>query len=531
VPEPELRTALDRLTAAELVFARGEPPDASYSFKHALVRDAGHESLLKSRRQELHARIAAALEQQFAALVGNAPELLGHHYAEAGDAAAAACKFLEAGTRASARSSTAEAVGHFSRALGLLGQLPATPDRDALELRLRTGLAAARMASDGYAAPKTVAAFAATRQLAARMGDRGAQFRALFGLYTSHYIGAKHERALVYTEQSLRLAEEHGSEVLRCVAHRIRAAVLNATGRFVEAQSDAAAAISLYRREAHAPHAVEYGHDLGVAALAHYGITTWHLGYPGQAAEAMTRAIDLATAVNHANTATYAYFFPAGLVAASARDRPGLDRASRKLEELSRRHGLAQWAALGTVLSGCFLALGGGEATDAVSVIEDGLLACRRVGFEVYRPLFLGYLAEALLRAGDAGRAADTASQALSLIDETGERANEPELLRLMGRIAVPHSPAEAESFFRRAKEVASRQRARSLELRAATSLARLWRDQGRSGEAREALAPVYGWFTEGFETSDLREAKGLLDELASMAPGALAVPQRSAGS
>jgi hypothetical protein len=197
-----------------------------------------------------------------------------------------------------------------------------------------------------------------------------------------------------------------------------------------------------YRREAHAPHAAEYGHDLGVAALAHYAVATWHLGYPAQAAETTRRAIELAAAVEHANTATYAYFFPAGLVAASARDMPALDRASRKLGELSRQHGLAQWAALGTALRGCCLALGGGEAAEAVGTIQDGLLACRSVGFEIYRPLFLGYLAEALLRAGDAKGAARAASQELSLVEDTGERADEPELLRLAGRIAAARAPA-----------------------------------------------------------------------------------------
>ncbi|HEX6010813.1 MAG TPA: hypothetical protein VFY87_03205 [Geminicoccaceae bacterium] len=294
----------------------------------------------------------------------------------------------------------------------------------------------------------------------------------------------------------------------------MQAAVLNATGRFVEAQSHAAAAMSFYRREAHAPHAAEYGHDLGVAALAHYAVATWHLGYPAQAAETTRRAIELAAAVEHANTATYAYFFPAGLVAASARDMPALDRASRKLGELSRQHGLAQWAALGTALRGCCLALGGGEAAEAVGTIQDGLLACRSVGFEIYRPLFLGYLAEALLRAGDAKGAARAASQALSLVEDTGERADEPELLRLAGRIAAARSPAEGERYLRRAMELACRRHARLLELRAATGLARLWREQGRPNEALDLLAPVHGWFTEGFDTPDLKEASALLDEL-----------------
>ena len=183
-------------------------------------------------------------------------------------------------------------------------------------------------------------------------------------------------------------------------------------------------------------------------------------GYLAQAAETTRRAIELAAAVEHANTATYAYFFPAGLVAASARDMPALDRASASWASFPRQHGLAQWAALGTALRGCCLALGGGEAAEAVGTIQDGLLACRSVGFEIYRPLFLGYLAEALLRAGDAKGAARAASQALSLVEDTGERADEPELLRLAGRIAAARSPAEGERYLRRAMELACRRHA-----------------------------------------------------------------------
>jgi predicted ATPase/class 3 adenylate cyclase len=512
--EEELRSSLEELVGSGLVLCRGEPPAAIYTFKHALVQDAAYASMLKRRRERLHTRIAAVLEQRFAALVENAPEVLGHHHAEAGNSAAAIRKFLEAGTRASARSSNLEAVAHFARALGLLGQSPAMPDRDALELRVRTGLSAARMASDGYAAPETVAAFAAARELAARIGDRGAQFRALFGLYTNHYIRAQHARALSCTEQALRLAHEDGSEVLRCVAHRMQAAVLNATGSFVEARTHAAAALALYDRETHVPYAVEYGHDLGVAALAHVAVATWHLGCLDQAADATRRAPDLAAAVQHANTATYCHFFPAGLVAASARGVSALDRASRKLAELSQQHGLAQWAALGTVLRGCCLAFGGGPAAEAVGGIEAGLQACREIGFELYRPMFLGHLAEAQLRAGNAEGAARTASQALSLVDATGERADEPELLRLMACVLAARSPAEGEAHFRRAMELASRLNARTLELRAAVSLARLWREHGKGDKALDLLAPIHGWFTEGFGTPDLKEAKALLDEL-----------------
>ena len=330
----------------------------------------------------------------------------------------------------------------------------------------------------------------------------------------NHYIRAKHAPALTYTEQALRLADEDGATVLRCVAHRMQAAVLNATGHFVEAQGHAVAAMALYGREAHAPYAVEYGHDLGVAALAHNAVARWHLGYLDQAADATRQALDLAAAVQHANTETYCQFFPAGLVAVSARDVPALDRASRKLAELSQQHGLAQWAALGAVLRGCCLALGGGQAADAVDGIEAGLRACREIGFELYRPLFLAHLADALLRTGDAEGAARTASQALSLVDATGERADEPELLRLRGCILAARSPAEGEAHFRRAMELASRLNARTLKLRAAVSLARLWREHGKGDEALDLLAPIHGWFTEGFGTPDLKEAKALLDEL-----------------
>ncbi|MBV8799187.1 MAG: adenylate/guanylate cyclase domain-containing protein, partial [Alphaproteobacteria bacterium] len=512
-PEAELGSALDRLTNAGLLFRQGVAPQATYLFKHALVQDAAYGTLLREPRRALHARIAALLERQFAALVEDAPEVLGRHHADSGNAAAAVQKFLEAGTRANARSSNKEAVAHLLRASDLLRQLPATPDRDVLELRVVTGLSSARYSSDGYAAPQTMAAYAAERELAERIGDRRAQFRTMFHLYSSHYIGAKHAQALEYTDKCLRLADEHGSEAWRCVAHRSQAAVLNAAGRFVEAQGHAATAKSLYRRELHAPYAIEFPHDIGVAALAHYALATWHLGYPQQAGEAVLQTIELAASVKHANTETFSYFFPTGLIAAIARDMPELDRATRKLGELSQLHGLPQWSALSTVLRGCFLAYGD-DASNAIENIENGLLACRRLGFEVYRPLFLGYLARAQLRVGDDKGAARTALGALRLADDTGERADEAELLRLLGRITVNHSPAEGERYFLRAIELARRQHARLLEMRAITSLARLWREQGKRDNARNLAAPVYNWFIEGFETPDLKEAKALLDEL-----------------
>jgi predicted ATPase/class 3 adenylate cyclase len=512
--EEKMKASLRRLTDAGLVFCRGTPPQATFLFKHALVRDAAYASILRRSREALHARIAALLEREFAPLVQNAPETLGHHYAEAGNVTAAVHKFLEAGGRASARSSNKEAVAHLSQALGLLRKLPATSERDVVELRVLTALRSARHASEGYAAPLTIAAYNAERELAERVGDRAAQFRTLFGLYNIHYIGVKHAQALRYTEASLHLADEEGAEAWRCVAHRSQAAVLNVMGRFAEAQRHAQTAISLYRREAHAGLAVEFGHDLGVAALAHYALATWHLGYPQRSAEAVRQTIDLASAANHANTATYSYFFPTGLLAAIARNMPALDRSARELGELAQRHGLPQWSALSTVLRGCFLA-GRGEAAEAVKIIENGLLACRKVGFEIYRPLFLGYLAKALLRAGDTEGALRTASEALRLAEGTGEHADEPELLRLRGRITVERSPTEGEKYLLRSIELAQRQCARLLELRASTSLARLWRDQGKRTEARDLLAPVYGWFTEGFDTLDLKEAKALLEELA----------------
>ncbi|MFO1056416.1 MAG: AAA family ATPase [Dongiaceae bacterium] len=508
LPEAALRTALDELVRSGLLLP-------GFAFKHALVQDAAAASLLRKRRRQLHARIAAALAQRFPESAANAPEVIGQHHAEAGAPAAAGGCFLAAGWRAAARSSNAEAVAHFDRVLALAEALPTGAERDRLALAAQSGIAAVRMASHGYGARQTVDAFAAARGLAQRIGDRTAQFKALFGLYTNHYIRASHRRALHDTVQALRLAEVEGDPAMRCVAHRAHAAVLNACGRFAEAGDHAARAWALYRPDEHARLAAEYGHDLGVAALAHIAIAAWHRGEPAAAAVATRQALDLADAVAHANSAAYCQFFPAGLLAAVARDLPGLAQAAERLEALGGQHGLAQWSALGLALRGCLAA--GRGAPDAVAAMRGGLAACRAVGFELYRPLFLGYLAEAWRAAGEPDQAAAALRQALGRVERTGGRAEEPELRRLAGGLALAAGSGDGEAQLQQAMALAAGLPAPLIALRATADLARHWRAQGRVAEARALLAARL----EGLagDAPDLRDARALLAALGSDPP------------
>jgi predicted ATPase len=337
-----------------------------------------------------------------------------------------------------------------------------------------------------------------------------------YGLYSTHFFHGKHEKGLEFASESLRIAESLGDVHLLCLAHKNMAVMLNAMGRFKPAQSHADEALTLYQPQTHGSLAIEYGHDVGVAAMAHRTFALWHLGYPDQAAQDVDRALRLASSLERANTVTYSHFFPGAVAAAFARDMGALEQQASRLVQLSEEHGFPQWGALGAVMLGPPMTARG-NAEEAIGQMQRGFALCRSAGAEICRPIFLGFLAEAESVAGRVDAALKTIDDALTLTDETEERWHESELWRLKGVfLASLKEAAQAEACFCRAIEVARRQSARLPELRVSTALARLWRDQGRPVKARELLAPVYVWFTEGFDTSDLKDAKLLLDELAS---------------
>src|SRR5215213_4153515 len=515
VPEPELRAALGRLVAAELVFARGEPSEASYTFKHALVREAAHESLLKSRRQQLHARIVRALEERWPETVKTEPELLAQHCTEAGLVEQAVEYRLRAGQQAIARSATAEAVAQLSRGLELLAGLPDSPERRRREVGLQLGLGPALIAAKGFAAPETGRAYARACELCRELGDTRRLFPALFGQAAVHWQRAEVVAMQEVARELLRSAEEQGDAAAEVVGHRILGAFLFQLGRLAESVAHSESALALYDPVRDRNSRFVYAIDSRVVCFLWLAQALLVLGYPEQARVRQGEALASARELAHPNTTAQALFYDSTLHQLLG-DRHKAQEQAVALIALATEHGFPLWLAAGVVVRGWALA-DGGRVEEGIAVMRRGLADYRATGAETWSPYFLGLLAEAHGRGGQAAAGLRLAADALDRVERTGVRWIEAELHRLRGELllTVPEADQpEVETCFVRALTVAREQGARLWELRAATSLARLWRDQGRRAEAHDLLAPIHDWFTEGFDTPDLQDAKALLDEL-----------------
>ena len=515
LPEPGLRAALDRLVAAELVFSRGEPSEASYTFKHALVREAAHESLLKSRRQQLHARIARALEERWPETVKTEPELLAQHCTEAGLVEQAVEYRLRAGQQALARSATAEAVAQLSRGLELLAGLPDGPERRRREVGLQLGLGPALIAAKGFAAPETGRAYARACELCRELGDTRRLFPALFGQAAVHWQRAEVVAMQEVARELLRSAEEQGDAAAEVVGHRLLGNSSFQLGRLAESRAHSEAGITLHDATRDLNSRFVYALDSRVICLHWLSHALLTLGYPSQARARSGEAIAAARPLAHPNTMSQALVSDCTLHQL-LRDRREAQEQAVALIALATEHGFPLWLTVGVVVRGWALA-DGGRVEEGIAVMRRGLADYRATGAETWSPYFLGLLAEAHGRGGQAAAGLRLAADALDRVERTGVRWIEAELHRLRGELllTVPEADQpEVETCFVRALTVAREQGARLWELRAATSLARLWRDQGRRAEAHDLLAPIHDWFTEGFDTPDLQDAKALLDEL-----------------
>ena len=516
MPNKQLDDALAQLVHAELVFRRGTPPDAEYTFKHALVQDAAYSTLLRSRRQQLHGKIVAALEDQFPEVAETQPGLLAQHCAEAGLLTKATTYWLRAGQMAAAQSANAEAVSHLTKALDLLRTWPDPNARDRLELEVQINLGPALIALKGYAAPDTVAAYERARQLIHTTGDRTQQDIVLTGVFVCYYNLAAYERSLEVGQEFLQSAIEVGEAVPLCIGHRMLAVSYNTLGKFGEAKHHAEQALCTYDPALPSVLAWRYGHDLGVAAMCHRAIALWHLGFPDQSAATEQQALTLAAKLNHHNTTGYALFYAGVLSAFRHREMVALASFVERVIDHGRQHGLPQWVAWGSFFQAPLLT-GAGRADQAIATIDEALSAADRMQNRVYRPIVQGMLAEARLAQGNSRAALELIGDALAVAEQSREQWMGSELWRIKGNIlASIDDPNEAQVSFRNGIELARRQGSRMFELRCAASLARLLRDQGKRDEARELLVPIYGWFTEGFDTLDLKQAKALLDELAA---------------
>ena len=522
-PEAELQSALDRLVASGLLLRQGVPPHANYLFKHALVQDAAYSTLLREPRRTLHARIADILESQFAEIAENQPELLARHCNEAGLIEKAASLWGKAGQRSLARSALMEAVEQFTRALAQIATLRGTPALRREEIKLQVALITPLIHVKGWAAPETKATAERARLLieqAEALGEPAEDplllFSVLYEIWAANFVAFNGDAMRSLAGQFVALAEKQGATVPLMIGHRLMGTSLLVTGGIAESRAHFDQAIALYDPVAHRALATRFSQDHRVSVLPYRAFALWALGYPEAALADAERAISDARAIGQAATLMYALVNTSFYIHVTCGNYATANMHLDELVTLADEKGAFFWKAIGMAQRGCVMALTG-KASDAVHVLTSGITASRSTGATLWMPLYLSCLARAHFDLGKFDDAWRCIGEAMTAVETTKERWYEAELNRLAGEIAL-QSPKpdtiKAEDHFERALAVARQQQAKSWEMRAAISMARLWRDQGKRQQARELLAPVYNWFTEGFGTLDLKEAKALLEEL-----------------
>jgi class 3 adenylate cyclase/predicted ATPase len=518
VDEATLQHALAQLVDAELLHQRGLPPQARYIFKHALIQEAAYESILRSTRRQYHRQIAQLLEAQFPETGETQPELLAQHYTRAGVRHTAVAYWQRAGQRTLAHSAHVEAIGHLTQGLKLLETLPETLERTQQGLAMRLALGTALIATRGYAAPEVGRVFEQARALCQRGTQTPQLFPVLVGLWNFYLVRAELQTAHDLATQCFRLAEPTHDAALLLTAHFVLGATLFFLGEPAPAWSHLQQSLALYdprQPEAYTFHTT-VGHPT-IACPSYAAFTLWLLGYPDQARRQSAETLALAQQMAHPFSTAYALNF-AGWLQHLLRDGRKTQETATALGGLAMEHGFPFWEAQGTILLGAALCQQD-HCEAGVASMRQGLTAYHATGAELLRPGFLAQLAEGYGRGGHPDDGLRALTQALELLEAHQERMLEAELYRLKGELlwqsgVFTPPPEAAEACFRQALEVARRQQARSLELRAAMSLSRLWQQQGERAAAHQLLAEVYGWFTEGFDTADLQAAKALLEEL-----------------
>jgi class 3 adenylate cyclase/predicted ATPase len=512
----ELRSGLDRLTAAGLLLSRGSPPHSSYLFKHALVQDAAYVTLLRSRRQALHAEIAAAIEREFPEIATTQPELLAHHCTEAGQADRAVQYWHRAGERATARSANLEAIAHLTRGIEMLAGLPQSPLRDEEELELQAALVTPLWATRGFGSAEAEQAARRAVELAPRAGiDSPAHFRAIYGLRYSYLLRGNLRAGRPLAEQLLDLAARLREPELFAYAHFELGVEQLFSAELAGARQHLEQGIARYDPRWGRAAALRHGFNCASNCHAFLTRVLWHLGYPDEALRHSREAIALARDIAHPFSQGVALSWTTALHQLRGETEQTRERAEA-LVAFATEQAFPFLAAQAMVFRGWALVQQGLGAQGLVQ-LRAGLAAYRATGAELESSHWLGLLAEACHCAGQAEEGMRVVAEALDHVARTGIVYYEPELHRLHGELWLRRDrpdAGKAEACLGRALETAGQQQAKSWELRAATSLARLRRDQGRRAEARDLLAPVYGRFTEGFDTADLKTAKTQLDEL-----------------
>jgi class 3 adenylate cyclase/predicted ATPase len=513
--DSELRAALDRLISAGLVFGRGEPPDANFLFKHALVQDAAYGTLLRGQRRDLHARIARVLEERLATGADAQPEILAHHCGHAGLIEKAVSYWQEAGERSKARSAMAEAIRQMRKALDLLSHLPDTPERQRTEIELQLALGGALIAAKGHATEETGKAYARARALCELLNDTPNLLKALWGEFVHYHVRGETNRSHRVAEELLDLAGRQNDAAILVAGHRAVGDSWLHRGQLGSARAHLERGLALYDPAQQRSLTALFAENARVAMLSFLSLTLGLLGLADQARVHSSEALAEARELSHPISLAFALSVACRLHFV-LEDPHTVGRRAEELIALTTEQRFAFFLAMGTAYRGWTL-VEAGDVEAGMDLLRRGIEGFQASGAAWILPFYLAQLATAHAKTARSENGLGQLSDALALTKKSGVRWFEAELHRRRGELlltAHPGAEAEAEGDFRHATAIARQQEAKLWELRSAIRLARLWRDQDKRDEARGLLAPVYGWFSEGFDTLDLREGKALLEEL-----------------
>jgi class 3 adenylate cyclase/predicted ATPase len=512
--EATLQDGLAQLVEAELLYQRGRPPRAKYIFKHALIQDAAYASLLRHTRQQVHQQIAQTLLAHFPEIIETQPEWVAYHYTEAACAEQAIPYWQQAGQRARERWANQEAISHLTAGIELLKTLPQTPERTQQELALQVPLGAALLMTKGHGAPEVEATYTRAHDLCRQLGDTSDLFPVLFGLWRFYAVRPAFQTILELGEELFRLAQGAQIAPLLVVAHYALGFPYLSLGKLGDAQRHFDTGVALYVPEQRSSTVFRAGQDPGVACLLYGAWVLWLRGYPRQALEREQEALALARELADPFTLAFVRCF-AAVVRSCGRDISGVQEHAGAALVLAAEHGFTLWVNVGRILRGWATTMQEPSA-EATAEAQQALATFHTAGIDLIGPFFLTLVAEAYELRGQLEESRHVLADAQALLDRTGERWWEAEVYRRTGELLLAQSvQQQAVPWLQQALDIARAQDAKSLELRAATSLARLWQSQDKRSDAHKLLAPVYEWFTEGFDTADLQEAKSLLEELA----------------
>jgi predicted ATPase len=514
--DEELNCLLNKLQLGEFIYEQPALGDAEYIFKHALTQEVSYNSVLLERRKQLHERIGAAIEALYANSIEDHLDELAHHYSRSGNVPKALEYHERAGRQAVQRSAYTDAMRALTAALELLMRLPESPERDQRELGLQTTLGPVLMITKGWAAPETQGVYPRAQELAETGGTAVQRFLLLTGLFGTAYVGGRLQEARDWGEQVRTFVSRQPEPEFLLELHHLDWSFALSTGELEAAQGHVEDGLAFYQAQpASVPVTPYSAHHPAVCGHVWGAIIFWLRGYPERARRHADQAVSLAHEVGHSPSVIFALGHKANVHQIAREVTPALEAAEAAMT-IAEKEGVPLFESWARVARGWALAHLG-QAGQGVAQIREGLAIASATGAEMWRTYNLALLAEACGKADRIDEGLEVIAKALDVVQEKGERWWEAEILRLRGELLLKRDPselAEAQTSFERAIEITRKQGAKSLELRATTSLARLLAKQGQRAEARTMLAEIYGWFTEGFDTADSKDAKALLDEL-----------------